>query len=365
MLKGVCKVRGMPRIARTLVLVMLVLPLVALSACGGKSEGDVKSLLDKAFSSPIKSANVKLDLQVKVDGVQQLKDPIKLSLTGPYESGASKTIPKVDWDIAVNAAGQSFSAGLVSTGDNAFVNFQGTSYEVGTQAIAQVNRQIQQAAGKSSSKKGLGDFGVDARNWIKDAKEEGDEKVAGADTTHVSAKLDVGRFLDDVNQLAQKAGNQLQSGGSVQQLTAAQKKQIQDVIKNPRFDVYVAKGDNTIRRLSADLPFDVPKNQQAQVQGLSGGRLSFSIEFADVGKPQTIKAPTGAKPITELTSKLGGLSGALGGGSSGGGGSSSGSGSSGGSGGPSAKALQAYSDCLQKANPSDAAELQKCSDLLK
>jgi hypothetical protein len=352
----------MARIARPFLLVLLVLPLALLSACGGKSEGDVKSLLDKAFSSPIKSADVKLDLQVKVDGVQQLKDPVKLSLQGPYESGASKTIPKVDWDIAVNAAGQSFSAGLVSTGDNAFVNFQGTSYEVGAQTIAQANQQIQDAAGKSD-KKGLGDFGVDARNWIQDAKEEGDEKIAGAETTHVSAKLDVGRFLDDVNQLAQRAGNQLQNGAQVQQLTDAQKKQIQDVVKNPQFDVYVAKDDNTIRRLSADLPFDVPKEQQAQVQGLSGGRLSFSIEFAEVGEPQTIKAPTGARPIAELTSKLGGLSGALGGGASGG--SSSGSGSSGGSAGPTAKELQAYSECLQKADPSDAAELQKCSDLLK
>lgn len=353
----------MARIARTFALVLLVLPPLALSACGGKSEGDVKSLLDKAFSAPIKSANVKLDLQVKVDGVQQLKDPVKLSLQGPYESGASKTIPKVDWDIAVNAAGQSFSAGLVSTGDNAFVNFQGTSYEVGAQTIAQANQQIKDAAGKTD-KKGLGDFGVDARNWIQDAKEEGDEKIAGADTTHVSAKLDVGRFLDDVNQLAQRAGNQLQGGAQVQQLTAAQKKQIQDVVKNPRFDVYVGKDDNTIRRLSADLPFDVPKEQQGQVQGLSGGRLSFSIEFAEVGKPQTIKAPTGAKPIAELTSKLGGLSGALGGGAAGGG-ASSGSGSSGGAAGPTAKELQAYSECLQKADPSDAAELQKCSDLLK
>src|SRR5215212_2978441 len=139
MLNGACMVRAMPRIARALVLALLVLPMVAVSACGGKSEEDVKSLLDKAFKTPIKSATVNLDLQVKVEGVQQLKDPVKLTLQGPYESGQSKTIPKVDWDIAVNAAGQSFSAGLVSTGDNAFVKFQGTSYEVGAQAVQQIN----------------------------------------------------------------------------------------------------------------------------------------------------------------------------------------------------------------------------------
>jgi hypothetical protein len=112
------------------------------------------------------------------------------------------------------------------------------------------------------------------------------------------------------------------------------------------------------------MTFEVPKNQQAQVQGLSGGRLSFSIEFAEVGKPQTIKAPTGARPLSELTSKLGGLGSALGG-AAGGGTSSGSSGSGSGSGAPSQKALQDYSKCLQKADPSDPAALQKCSDLLK
>jgi hypothetical protein len=363
MLNGVCKVRAVPRTLRTFAFLLVVLTASALSACGGKSEGSVKDLLDKAFSSPIKSANVNLDLSLKVDGVQQLKDPVKLSLQGPYESGGGKTIPKVDWDIAVNAAGQSFSAGFVSTGDNAFVKFQGASYEVGAQAVTQLNNQIKQAAGKSNSKKGLSQFGIQPRNWIKDAKDEGGEKVAGTDTTHVSAKLDVGAFLDDVNKLVQRAGGNLPGGAQAQQLTADQKKQIQDVVKNPKFDVYVGKSDNTIRRLSADISFDVPKNQQARVQGLSGGQLSFSIEFADVGKPQTIKTPTGAKPITELTSKLGGLGSALGGSGSGASGATGSSGS--GSSGPSQKALQDYSKCLQKANPSDAAALQKCSDLLK
>jgi hypothetical protein len=99
------------------------------------------------------------------------------------------------------------------------------------------------------------------------------------------------------------------------------------------------------------------------VGGLKSGTVSFSIEFADVGQPQTITAPQNAKPISELTSQLGGLGSVLGG-SSGSGSSGSGSSTSS-AGGPSPEALQAYSSCLQKANPSKPAELQKCADLLK
>jgi hypothetical protein len=351
----------MLRTFRALSLLALTTLAAVLAACGSGTSSNVTDTLDKAFSTPIKSAKINLDVTLNLDGIKQLNGPVKLSVQGPYESGGSQTIPKVDWDIAASAAGQNFSAGFISTGDNAWVAFQGQDYEVGKAAITKVNSQIKQAAG---NKKGLSQFGIDARKWLKDSNDEGSEKVAGVDTNHVSAALDVAAFLDDVNQLVQKAGGSVAAGSTTPQLTAADKKKIAEVVKNPRFDVYVGKADNVIRRLSADLSFNVPSAQRAQLGGLKSGTLSFSIEFSDVGKPQTITAPTSAKPLSELTSQLGGLGSVLGGGSSPG---SSGSGSSGNSGssGPTAAALTKYSQCLQKADPSKPAELQKCADLLK
>lgn len=348
---------------RAFALIVLTLAAGAVSACGSGSSGNVTDTLDKAFSTPIKSARIDLEISLQLNGVKQLNGPVKLSVQGPYETGGSQTIPKADWDISASAAGQNFTAAFISTGDNAWVGFQGQNYEVGKQAVAQINAQVKQAAGKNQNK-GLSQFGVDPRDWLKDAKDEGTQKVAGVDTNHVSASLNVGKFLDDLNQLVQKAGSQ---AGTSAQLTEAQKKQVQDVVKNPRFDVYAGKDDNIIRRLSADLSFDVPKDKQTQLGGLTSGTLSFSIEFADVGKPQTINAPTSAKPLSQLTSQLGGLAGLLGG-ATGGSGASSGSGSSNGSSGsgaPSSDALQKYSDCLQKADPTKSKELQACADLLK
>src|SRR3954454_15346310 len=323
---------------RRLLLLGLALVAALLTACGGGSSGDAKDTLDKAFSTPIKSARIDLEVTLKLDGIKQLNGPVKLSVQGPYETGGSETIPKADWDIAASAAGQNFSAGFISTGDNAWVGFQGQNYEVGKQAVAQINQQIKQAAGQNKQK-GLSQFGIDPSAWLQDAKDEGDEKVAGVDTNHVSAALDVAKLLDDLNKVVKQAGG---TTGANAQITEDQKKQIQDVVKNPRFDVYAGKDDNVIRRLSADLSFTVPSDKQAQVGGLKSGTLSFSIEFADVGKPQTITAPENAKPLSELTSQLGGLGSLLGGGtgaSSGSGSSSSGSSSS----GPSSDALTKYS----------------------
>src|SRR3954466_985297 len=335
----------MLRTIRSLTLLVFALAMGVLAACGSGSSADVKDTLDKAFSTPITSARIDLELTLKLDGVKQLNGPVKLSVQGPYETGGKQTIPKADWDIAASASGQNFSAGFISTGANAWVGFQGQNYEIGQQAVAQVNQQIKQAGGQNKNK-GFSQFGIDPRDWLKDAKDEGTEKVGGVDTDHVSAALDVGRFLNDLNKVVRKAGT---TTGSTARLTPSQQKQIEDVVKNPRFDVYVGKDDNVIRRLSADLSFSVPSDKQTQVGGLKSGTLSFSIDFADVGQPQPITAPQNAKPLSELTSQLGGLSGALGG--------AAGSGSSGSnSSGPSADALQKYSKCLQKADPSKAAE---------
>src|SRR3954463_15799539 len=244
----------MSRTFRPLLLVVLALSAALATACGSGSSSDAKATLDKAFSTPIKSARIDLEVSVKLDGVKQLNGPIKLSVQGPYESGGDQSIPKADWDISASASGQNFTAGFISTGTNAWVGFQGQNYEVGKATVTQINQQVRQAARtKGKKKQGLSQFGVDPQNWLTDAKDEGTETVAGVETNHISAKLDVDKFVDDLNSIVKKAG-----GSNAQQLTDAQKNQVRNVVKNPRFDVYAGKDDNVIRRLSADLSFNVP-----------------------------------------------------------------------------------------------------------
>src|SRR3954469_10514181 len=165
----------MPQTFRTFAVVVFALAAAVLSACGGGGSGDVKSTLDKAFSTPIKRARIDLEAALKVDGVKQLNGPLKLSVQGPYETGGNQTIPKADWDVAASASGQNFSAGFISTGDNAWIGFQGQNYEVGKAAVAQINQQIKQAAGQNKNK-GFSQFGIDPRDWLTDAKDEGTEK---------------------------------------------------------------------------------------------------------------------------------------------------------------------------------------------
>src|SRR3954453_2482690 len=354
-----------PRIApHRAVSLLAVLALAALVAgCGGGgSSSDAKDAVKQAFSHSIKSAQVNLQFTAKVNGVAQRQQPVQLKLTGPFQSNGKGKLPSLNWQTSFSGGGQSVSGALISTGDNLFVSFQGSNYEVGKQQGAQINQQL----GSQTQGKTLKSFGIDPANWITDAEEKGDENVNGVDTTHVQAGLDVEKMLKDLNKTIDQAGA---ATGQTQKLTDQQISQIKDVVKSPKFDVYVGKDDDTLRRLNVSLDFSIPENQRSQFQGPGGGTVTFSLDLSKVGEPQTVTAPPNPKPISELQGALGGLSG--GSGSSGGPRPSGGSGSSGGSGGssggsgksPSSADFEKYSKCIEKADPSNTADIQKCAQL--
>ncbi len=365
------------RRSRTAVALFLVLATAsAVGACGGGSEEEAQALLDKAFSTPVGSASVALDMKISGEGSPQLEDPVQVKLNGPYKNNGAKKLPSFDWDLSIGAGGQSFSAGVASTGDNAFVDFQGTPYEVGEDAISQLNAQLEQQSGTEQDQS-LKTLGIDPSSWVRDPKTEGDEEIAGADTTHVTGSVDVARLLEDLNTAGKRAGEA--SGAQATEIPEEQRKQITDAVKDPKFDIYVGKDDDILRRLSVDLGFEVPEDQRDAADGLESGNVAFSVELSDIGGDQEIKAPADAKPIADLLGQFGGL---LGGGVLGGGGSAPGAtpgvppadaAPAPGAAtptpgapptGPDAEAAQKYLECIQKA-ANDPEALQACSSLVE
>ena len=91
-----------------------------------------------------------------------------------------------------------YSTGLISTGDRAFVNFQGTAYEVSPSSLADLNRRWSQRRSGTTT---FGGLGLHPLDWVHNPSKEGDSNIAGVKTTHVSASLDVGKMLADLNHL--------------------------------------------------------------------------------------------------------------------------------------------------------------------
>jgi hypothetical protein len=351
-------------VLRRLVAGLLVGVLAAAPGCGGegddgggREETDVEALLDRAFRQPFDSADVEIDARLELDGVKGLDRPLRLQASGPYVT-REDTLPRFDLDLRVGAegAGQAVESGFLSTGTRTYLKFGGQFYEQPRRLVARTNRRLGRRGG--SQRGALRELGLNPRAWVVDVTSEGDETVAGVKARHVSGRLAVRRVLADLNRLVERAGGAIGGipSGVPPPLDSDELNMIARAIEDPRFDVYVGREDNVIRRISGSLRVSVPEEDRSP-DGLRGGSLRFSIELSRVNGDQRVDAPSRSRPFSDLTKQLGGALGSLGAGTSEGQESDSGT--------ATAPSEQRYGECVDRARPDDTAAIQRCSRLLR
>jgi hypothetical protein len=350
------------RIRARVAIFALILGLPAtVAGCGGDGGGgseDPSQVLDQTFNNPtsITSGQLSISLDGSVQGAQS--GNLTATIEGPFESdeGNPRAFPQLDLSAQISAsgAGQGFDldGGLITTADNAFVEYQGQAYEVGSSFFQRFRsdyerlaRQAQARQGSQSDSSIFQRLGIDPQSWLTNLSNEGDEDVEGSETIHIHGDADVDQLVSDLGKIVQRA-----PGGAGQPLDPAQLDRAKSAIRDASLDVYSGKDDHILRRLSLSLMI-VPG---ASAGGSAVGSVSvdLSVTLSDVNEAQTITAPSGAKPISGLLSQLG-LSGLGSLGSPGGT-----SGGVGGGGGPA----QAYAKCIQQATtPSD---YDKCAQKL-
>ena len=347
------------------------------AGCGGgdgdeaTESTDVDQLLEETFSGKHEVNSGKLDLSLRIEAQggddAQLQGPITLKIAGPFQSEGKGKLPTFKVDASFEGAGQSYRAGLSSTGDKGFVNFQGQDYAVTDQVFKQFKAGFEEAQKKAESQSGdqqsLATLGIDPRRWLTDAKNAGEAKVGDADTIRITGGVDIGKLLDDVNNALEKArGLGVQGSQELpEKLTDDQKRQAEEAIKALNVEIFTGKEDKTLRRMVIDLDVQAPAGANA---GADAATMKLDFQLLELNEDQEIEAPANPKPFDELVGSLGGLGlGGLGGsGGSSGSGSDSG-GSSGSGGGASADDLQKYSECIEKAG-SDVEKARECADLL-
>lgn len=349
---------------RRTLLVLLFAALTLASCGGGKDKENVQNLLDRAFSSSIKSADLEVDASIQLKGSPGLDKPVRITASGPFRTNKGK-LPSADIDLKIgtDGGGQTVTTGFLSTGDRAFVKFQDIYYEEPASQVASANRALAKNNGRRGSLRALG---LDPRSWLAEAKAEGDEEIAGVQTRHVSGKLDVEAVMRNLNQFVRKSGSAL--GGATGQtppkpLSEADIRKVGEVVHDPTFHVYVGKQDDIIRRVAGKIEFDVPKASQKSLGGIQSGSIEFEIEFSKVNGNQQIELPANPRPLSDLTTSLGGAATLPGLGLGGGSQTTPTPPSSGLS--PQSQDFKDYADCLDKARPQDTEALQRCAELLQ
>ena len=361
-----------PRPIPVLLALLTLLIAAGAAACGdsGGDSADARKNVKQSFEGemPVDSGKLNLSMTAELQATglaaTQLKEPIVIRMTGPFQSRGEDKLPAMDLLLEATGSGQDFSAGAISTGDKGYVIFQGKPYAVPDRVFQRFKRgyeEQQREDNRRSNNVDLKAFGINPESWIADPQDEGEEEVGGAETTHVSGDVDLDAMLDDVDSVLERADRLGLSRQQLQQLPQnlndRARQQIKDSVKRAKVDIWTGVDDKTLRRLELDLAFELPAELKQQAQGVEGGEIKLELEVADINEPQEIRPPANPRPWSELQRQIGatqlgsGLGGSLGGSSGGASGGSSGSN------GASSRRAREYLECVQKAaRPEDVNE---------
>lgn len=355
---------------------------MAFAACGGgggdssSSEEDPQKVIENASLEGVKSGELELSLHVNAEGEEGGNADVELS--GPFEAGVKGELPQLEMAAKVNGSAEGskidFEGALTLLTDRAFVEYEGTSYEVDPTTFGYLKsafERTQQQGGEES-----GDItacqkaaeGIKFSQFAENLKNEGSADVDGTSTTKVSGDLNVSGAIDAVIKLTEDpaCSSQLEAAGPLplNELEEA-KGELTKAIKKSHVELYVGE-DDIIRKLGAEVTIEPPEAKGETVE------LELELSLAGVNEEQSFSEPANAKPLEALFKKLGvnplelleaGGSGGIGGllegvtGSSGGGSSSAGGSEFGGA------AQKEYAECLKSVKT--AADVQKCASLLE
>ena len=382
----------MNRLRVSILLAALLALATTIGACGDSGSGgssDPQEIVDSATFKGIESGE--LDMSLGIDASGKEGGHVDVSLAGPFQGGDEAKESELDLTAKANGSigGEQvdFEGGLTLLPGTAFVNYQGTEYEVDPVTYSFAENALKEAekekgdesAGTTACQEAAKDLEVG--NFIDNLTNDGSADVGGTSTTKVSGDLDVAGAFDALNELSEGpcksvlgSAGPLPSGGELEDAQG----EVEKALKSAHVELYVGD-DHIVRRLSAQLMIE--PEESGEVQSVE---LDLDISLSGVNEEQQVSAPTGAKELSQLFVKLGinpielagaaeggdigGLLGSLSGaflqgaGSSGAG--SEGGGSSGGSeGSGSESGQQAYLKCLQGATT--PVEIQRCISKLR
>jgi hypothetical protein len=298
-------------------LVALVAASIALVACGGgsdKSSESPQTVLDDATLQGIESGNIDLALGVKAQGPEG--GNLDVSLSGPFQGEGKGSLPQLDMTAkakgSFNGKDIDFDGGLVLLPNTAFVNYEGTEYEVDPTTFAFVESAIVQAQREGGAETGADgaaacqeEFGgLKVADFLENGSNEGSADVGGTSTTKVSGDLNVSGAIDSVLEVveSQPCRAQLAAAGPLPSKSEVDKAEaeVSKSVKDAHVDVYVGD-DDIVRRISAQLQIE-PQNGGS---GPKSVEIELDLKLTEVNEEQTISAPANAKPLSRLFLKLG------------------------------------------------------------
>jgi hypothetical protein len=278
-----------------------------LGACGGGSPPSASSLLNETFSShkPISSGliDVRFALSARAGaGAPPAPGSFSLHLAGPFQGAGAGRLPQFALALALQSTGRTLSVGAVSTSRRLYVELGGVAFLAPAAAMQALEQGYAQASGGASAgarQSTSAMLGIDPAAWLTHVSRSGSANLAGTDTVHLLAGLDMSRFLADAERLL-SAGGPLAAGQGAGLLTPARAEALSASVRSARVDIYTGARDHLLRRLALSAALSTTPAARAALGGFVDGTLTFVLQFAQLGRPQTIAAPANPQPLSQL-----------------------------------------------------------------
>ena len=267
------------------------------SGCGGGDESP-ESILDNASLEGVESGNIDLSLQVKSRG--EKGGNVDVSLSGPFRTG--KDLPQVALKATakgtVGGEAVDFEGGLTLLSDRAFVNYEGTEYEVDREYFASARPTflpVKPGQGKKGTVSAINGCleaaaALDLGSFGTNLKDEGSADVDGTATTKISGDIDVPAALAALVKLAENPSCEAQlseAGRSAAELEKL-KGELAGAAKKAHLEIYVGE-DDIIRKVAGELVAEPEGSGQGQLEA------SFELNLSKVNEVPKIAVPPGPK----------------------------------------------------------------------
>ena len=293
--------------AKTLIGVVSVLLVAVLAGCGGDDAStgstaaadkggaanspEVKKLIRQTFgpNAKAKSGNISAIVDITVKGHPRYREPIQVSLVGPFSNAEGQ--PETKLDVSLGLRGGILGGDMYLKGDKAFIGLGSTAYEVPVSIAAPLRKPLEKDGNALDAI--LGVFNINPDRWARNPRIVGNERVAGVDTIHGSAEINTKSLFLDLATLAKRLTSLRITDitGLPRQVDARDRAALARSVKTATGDIYTGAEDKVLRRAKLNVLLE-PSAKDRRILKFSGVKVAATLDISDVGTPQKISVPS-------------------------------------------------------------------------
>lgn len=258
---------------------------------GAPNSPEVKKLIRQTFgpNAKAKSGNISAIVDIAVKGNPRYKEPIQVSLVGPFSDAEGQ--PETKLDVSLGLRGGILGGDIYLKGDKVYIGLGSTAYEVPTSIATPLRGPLQKDGNTLDAI--LGVFNINPDQWAKNPRIVGNERVAGIDTIHGTAEINAENVFLDLATLAKRLTSLRITDitGLPREVDARDRAALARSVKKATGDVYTGADDHVLRRAKITALLR-PSAQDRKLLKFSSINVAATVDITDVGSPQKISVPS-------------------------------------------------------------------------